>query len=42
MGESLAKTTDVKFKVDDLVDYRSHHRRGKLDVSWQPYYVVVE
>ena len=42
MDESLAKTKDVKFKVGDLVYYRNHYRRGKLDVRWQPYYVVVE
>ena len=42
MDEFLAKTTDVEFKVADLVCSRNHHRRGKLDIHWLPYYVVVE
>ena len=37
MDESLAKS-----KSGDLVYYGNHHRRGKLDVRWRSYYVVVE
>ena len=39
---SRSKTKDVKFEVGDLVYYKNHHRRGKLDVRWRPYYVVIE
>ena len=39
---SRSKTKDVKFKVGDLVYYKNHHKRRKLDVRWRPYYVVIE
>ena len=39
---SRGKTKDVKFKVGDLVYYKNHHKRGKLDVRWRSYYVVIE
>ena len=39
---SLTKTKDLEFKVGDLDDYRNPHGRRKLDVRWQPYYVIVE
>ena len=42
IDRSLSKTKDVEFKVGDLVYYKNHHRRGKLDMRWRPYYVVVE
>ena len=40
--ESRSKTKDVEIKVGDLEYYKNHHKRGKLNVRWQPYYVVVE
>ena len=42
IDESRSKTKDVEFKVGDLVYYKNHHKRGRLDVRWHPYYVVVE
>ena len=39
---SRSKTKDVKFEVGDLVYYKNHHKRGKLDMRWRPYYVVIE
>ena len=39
---SNSKTNDVDFKVGDLVYYKNHHRRGKLDKRWKPYYIVIE
>ena len=39
---SRSKTKDVKFKVGYLVYYKNHHKRGKLDVCWRPYYAVIE
>ena len=37
-----SKTKDVEFKVGYLVYYKTHHKKGKLDMRWWPYYVVVE
>ena len=42
IDKSLSKTKDVTFKVGDLVYYRNHHKKEKLDMRWWPYYVVVE
>ena len=39
---SRSKTKDVKFEVGDLVYNKNHHKRGKLDMRWRPYYVVIE
>ena len=42
IDKPLSKTKDVTFKVGDLVYYRNHHKKGKLDMRWQPCYGVVE
>ena len=42
IDRSRSKTKDVEFNVGDLVYYKNHQRKGKLDKRWKPYYVVVE
>ena len=36
------KSSDIAFTVGDLVYYRNTARKNKLDVKWQPYYLVLE
>ena len=42
IDKSLSKTKDGEFKVGDLVYYKNHHKKEKLDMYWWPYYVAVE
>lgn len=42
IDRSRCKTKDVEFEVGDLVYYKNHQRKGKLDKRWKPYYVVIE
>lgn len=39
---SNISTNGVDFKVGNLVYYKKHSKRGKLDMRWRSYYVVVE
>lgn len=36
------KTKAVDFQVGDLVYYKNNRKKGKLDVRWSPYYVIIE
>lgn len=38
---SIISTSGVYFKLEDLIYYKNYRKRGKLDTSWRPYYVVV-
>ena len=42
MDRSRSKTKDVEFEVGDLVFYKNHQRKSKLDIHWKPNYVVIE
>ena len=42
IDRSNKKTKDHNFAVGDLVYYKNHHRRGKLDRRWKPHYVVIK
>lgn len=39
---SNISANDIEFKVGDLVCYRNHHKRSKLNMKWRPYYVVIK
>lgn len=42
IDKSRSKTKDTTLEVGDLVYYKNHHKKGKLDVRWRPYYVIIE